>query len=121
MRVKPITRCRERAGVGVNARERSPQGPSDACERREVAGDACPATIAHDAPLLTVGVRPGMPVAGSPVELAPVDDHGDVRLVLVVLDELRKKLIGERPWYDAIDHLGPDLTPRVPIGKWTKV
>ena len=43
--------------------------------------------------------------SGSPVgPLAPVDDHGDVRVVLVVLDHLVVQLVVELRRDDAIDH-----------------
>ena len=56
-------------------------------------------------------------LASPPVELAPVDDHGDVLIASVVLDELRIQLVGEGPGYHAVDHLAIDVTPRAPIRK----
>src|SRR6266513_2998699 len=45
-------------------------------------------------------------LAGAPVRaLATVDDHLDVRVVLVVLDHLVVELVGELPRDHAIDHL----------------
>ena len=66
-----------------------------ACQRRKIAGHAGPAAVTHDAPLRRLcggGSRAGLPAAGAAVELAPVDDHRDVVLVLVVVEELRIQL-----------------------------
>ena len=48
---------------------------------------------------------PARALAFSPVRAgAPVDDHLDVRVVLVVLGQLVEQLVGELGWDDAIDH-----------------
>src|SRR2546425_3279653 len=39
---------------------------------------------------------------------APVNDHGHVRVVLVVLDHLLVELIGELGWDHAVDHPASD-------------
>ncbi len=94
-------------------------GLGDARERQEVAGDTRAATVAHDAPLrsLVGAERPRMSEAGTTVELASVDDHRDVRVVLVVLDELWIELVSDWLGHDAVDHLLIDLTLRPPIIK----
>src|ERR687897_1133271 len=51
---------------------------------------------------------PACALAFSPVRAgAPVDDHLDVRVVLVVLGQLVEQLVGELGWDDAVDHRAP--------------
>src|SRR5438105_5998559 len=97
--------------IGANR----PAGPGGcARERRHIAGDTRPAPVAHDAPLrLARLARAGAPAACTAVEAAAVDDNGDVVLVLVVGDEPRVELIGERSGHHAVDHRG-DSTRRLP-------
>src|ERR1035437_3008662 len=88
-------------------------------ERQHVAGHAGAASVAHHATLRRV-IAAGsarVAVAGATVKLAPVEDHLDVVVALVVLDELRIELIGEWFGYNAVDHLSGDLTPTPPISK----
>src|SRR5271165_585172 len=98
---------RGRAARGAGAQ----MALGNACQRGKIAGYARPATVAHYAPLDRVGggLRSGTPTTGTPVELAPVDDHRDVLLALVVALQLRIELIGQRSWHHAIDHREPIL------------
>src|SRR5215208_5788782 len=51
---------------------------------------------------------PARALAFSPIRAgAPVDDHLDVGIVLVVLGQLVEQLVGELGWDDAIDHRAP--------------
>src|SRR5579864_8840045 len=69
---------------------------------RERARDASPAPVA-DLPLLLVLARVlSRPPVGT---VAPVDDDGHVRVVLVVLDHLVVQLVGELTGDHAKDHL----------------
>jgi hypothetical protein len=62
-------------------------------ERQQIAGHSCTTTVSHDATLVGVLANGRIPVragvAGAPVELASINDHGDVLVAAVVLYELR--------------------------------
>jgi len=105
-----IARGRLRSGDRRPARAAS--GPR---EREHVAGDACPAAVAHDPPL---GARGRLAaVARTAVELATLDDHAHALIVLVALGEPLQELAGEGLGYDAVDHLAGDLTRRARVRK----
>src|SRR5664280_833908 len=73
----------------------------DARERQQVAGHARAAAVANDTLLEDLARDRGVwlgAAAAAAVELAALDDHCDVLVVLVVLDELRVELVGERLW-----------------------
>src|SRR5215208_5914434 len=66
----------------------------------EGAGDARPAPVASNA--LAAGLAgPGLSAIRA---LAPVDDDGNVRVVLVVLDHLAEELVRELTRDHAVDH-----------------
>src|SRR5215217_1229069 len=68
-------------------------------ERREVADHARATPVAH--------LAHAAPAAGlAALLLAAVDDHGHVRIVLVVLREAVVQLARQGLWNDAVDH-GP--------------
>src|SRR5436189_244787 len=57
---------------------------------------------------LALVLDPPASAAAAVGSLAAVDDHGHVRVVLVVLDHLVVELVGELPRDHAIDHSASD-------------
>lgn len=86
-------------------------------ERQQIAGHTGAATVPDHAALGALGCLAVAGTASAPVELAALDDDGDVLVAIVVLHELRVKLIGKWLWDYAIDHQGTDLTLSVPRSK----
>src|SRR5919198_1102328 len=76
------------------------RGGSTLGDRRELAGDALAAPVAHLAQAAGLGARVAT------LLLAPVDDHGHVRIVGVVVVQAVVQLGSERFRDDAIDHRG---------------
>ncbi|MGZ4411880.1 MAG: hypothetical protein ACXVY8_07055 [Gaiellaceae bacterium] len=46
-----------------------------------------------------------MRVVATPLDDAPIDDHLDVRVVPVVVDELLVEIVCQLGWDDAVDHV----------------
>src|SRR5438128_604986 len=80
---------------------------ADTRQRGHVPGHASPAPVAYDAALRgAVGdTRIRALPARTPIELAAIDDHGHIVVVLVVGEQLRIELVCQLSGHHRIDHV----------------